>query len=142
MDRERGYITVGQNVPFLVSTETTDGGNTVQSIKRKDVGVSLTVTPHILRDMVVLQITQESRSVSDSTIASDIITNKRTLSTTVVVKDGETIVLDGLISHETRTTETGVPVLKDMPLVGNLFKSTSKEDDKKDLKVILKTSLL
>ena len=142
MDRERGYITVGQNVPFLVSKEITDGGNTVQSIERKDVGVSLSVTPHVLGDMVVLQITQESSSVSDSTLAADIITNTRTLSTVVVVKDGETIVLGGLISHETKTTESGVPLLKDIPVLGNVFKSTSKEDAQKDLKVIIKTTLL
>ncbi|WP_068717614.1 secretin N-terminal domain-containing protein [Vibrio tritonius] len=142
MDRERGYITVGQNVPFLVSKEITDGGNTVQSIERKDVGVSLSVTPHVLGDMVVLQITQEPSSVSDSTLAADIITNTRTLSTVVVVKDGETIVLGGLISHETKTTESGVPLLKDIPVLGNVFKSTSKEDAQKDLKVIIKTTLL
>lgn len=83
MDRERGYITVGQNVPFITSNEVTDGGNTIQQIERQDVGVSLEVTPHVIGDEIILTIAQESQSVTNSTIAADIITNKRTLQTVV-----------------------------------------------------------
>ncbi|HFQ5196587.1 TPA: type II secretory pathway protein, partial [Vibrio vulnificus] len=86
MDRERGYITVGDNVPFLTSKQQTDGGNTIQQIERKDVGVSLEVVPHVMDNFVVLQINQESSSVSDSSIAADIITKKRTLQTVVKVR--------------------------------------------------------
>lgn len=142
MDRERGYLTVGQNVPFLVSSEVTSGGNAVQRIERKDVGVSLEVTPHVLGGDVVLVINQESSSVTDSTVATDIITNKRTLTTTVVVRDGQTIALGGLISTENRQIESGVPGLKDVPLIGALFKSNSTNRVQKELKVILKTTIL
>ncbi|WP_075989454.1 secretin N-terminal domain-containing protein [Vibrio fluvialis] len=142
MDRERGYITVGQNVPFLVASEVTNGGNSVQRIERKDVGVSLEVTPHVLGGDVILVINQESSSVTDSTVAADIITNKRTLTTTVVIRDGQTIVLGGLISTENRKTESGVPVLKDVPLIGSLFSSESTNNVQKELKVILKTTIL
>ncbi|ENY6169536.1 secretin N-terminal domain-containing protein [Vibrio fluvialis] len=142
MDRERGYLTVGQNVPFLVSSEVTSGGNAVQRIERKDVGVSLEVTPHVLGGDVVLVINQESSSVTDSTVATDIITNKRTLTTTVVVRDGQTIALGGLISTENRQIESGVPGLKDVPLIGALFKSNSTNHVQKELKVILKTTIL
>lgn len=142
MDRERGYITVGQNVPFLVSNSTTDGGTSVQRIERKDVGVSLEVTPHVMGDDVILVINQESSSVTDSTIAADIITNKRTLMTTVAVKSGQTIVLGGLISDEKRNVESGVPVLKDTPLIGGLFRSTSTKNVQKELRVVIKSTVL
>ncbi|WP_350940579.1 type II secretory pathway protein [Vibrio metschnikovii] len=142
MDRERGYFSVGQNVPFLVASEVTSGGNSVQRIERRDVGVTLEIIPHVLGDQVVLQINQESSAVTNSTVASDIITNKRTLNTTVILQNGDTIVLGGLISTEKRDVETGVPVLKDIPLLGPLFRSTSTSDVNKELRMIIKTTVL
>lgn len=142
MDRERGYITVGDNVPFLTSKQQTDGGNTIQQIERKDVGVSLEVVPHVMDNFVVLQINQESSSVSDSSIAADIITKKRTLQTVVKVRDSQTIVLGGLISTEQRDSVSGVPVLMDIPLLGALFRSEGTENVKKELKVVIKTTIL
>lgn len=142
MDRERGYFSVGQNVPFLVSSEITAGGNAVQRIERRDVGVTLDIKPHILGDQVVLVINQESSAVTNSQIASDIITNKRTLQTTVVVENGETIILGGLISTEQRNVESGVPVLKSIPLLGRLFKSTTTNDVNKELQIVIKTTVL
>lgn len=142
MDREKGYITVGQNVPFLVSSESTDNGGTIQRIERKDVGVSLEVIPHVIGNDVVLIINQESSSVTNSAIASDIITNKRTLQTVVQVSDLQTIALGGLISNEERASVSGVPVLMDIPLLGALFRSESKSQIKKELKVVIKTTIL
>ncbi|NOI34052.1 type II secretory pathway protein [Vibrio cyclitrophicus] len=142
MDREKGYITVGQNVPFLTSSEVTDGGNTIQRIERQDVGVSLEVVPHVLGDDVVLIINQESSSVTNSAIASDIITNKRTLQTVVKVRDRQTIALGGLISSEERKSVSGVPVLMDIPFLGALFRSEGTSQIKKELKVVIKTTIL
>ncbi|MEZ9831818.1 secretin N-terminal domain-containing protein, partial [Vibrio cyclitrophicus] len=142
MDREKGYITVGQNVPFLTSSEVTDGGNTIQRIERQDVGVSLEVVPHVLDDDVVLIINQESSSVTNSAIASDIITNKRTLQTVVKVRDRQTIALGGLISSEERKSVSGVPLLMDIPLLGGLFRSEGTSQIKKELKVVIKTTIL
>lgn len=142
MDRERGYITVGQNVPFLTSTEATEGGNIIQSIERQDVGVSLEVVPHVINDEIVLQINQESQSVSNSSIASDIITNKRTLQTVVKVKDKQTIMLGGLISNDERTTQTGVPVLMDIPYLGALFRSDRTEKTQRELRIVIRTTIL
>ncbi|MEZ9582636.1 type II secretory pathway protein [Vibrio cyclitrophicus] len=142
MDREKGYITVGQNVPFLTSSEVTDGGNTIQRIERQDVGVSLEVVPHVLGDDVVLIINQESSSVTNSAIASDIITNKRTLQTVVKVRDRQTIALGGLISSEERKSVSGVPLLMDIPLLGGLFRSEGTSQIKKELKVVIKTTIL
>lgn len=143
MDRERGNISVGQNVPFLVSREITDGGNTIQQIERKDVGVTLSVTPHILASgEIVLQISQESSSVTNSTQAADIITNKRSISTVAKVKDGQTIALGGLVSDETRLSESGIPLLKNIPWLGRLFRSESSETVQRELTVMIKTVIL
>ncbi|EOU2464202.1 secretin N-terminal domain-containing protein [Vibrio navarrensis] len=142
MDRERGYLTVGQNVPFITSKQQTDGGSTIQQIERKDVGVSLEVVPHVMENFVILEINQESSSVTDSAAAADIITNKRTLKTVVKVRDSQTIALGGLISTEQRDSVSGVPVLMDIPLLGALFRSEGTESVKKELKVVIKTTIL
>lgn len=143
MDRELGHISVGQNVPFLVSTQTTDGGVQTQSIERRDVGVSLSVTPHVLGSgEVVLKISQESSSVTNSAQARDIITNQRSISTVARVSDGETIALGGLISNETRKSITGVPVLMNIPFLGRLFKSENESNSQKELMVFIKTVVL
>lgn len=143
MDRERGHISVGQNVPFLVSNEVSENGNTIQQIQRKDVGISLSVTPHVLSSgQVILKINQESSSVTNSTQASDIITNKRSISTVAKVMDGETMALGGLVSEEIRQSESGVPMLKDLPFIGRLFRSESKETVQRELTVLIKTQIL
>lgn len=140
MDREQGAISVGQNVPFLVAQDTTDGGRTTTRIERKNVGISLSVVPHILEDgKVILKINQESSSVTDSTVAADIITNQRSIQTTVSVTNGQTIVLGGLISEENRTSTNGVPVLQDIPFLGNLFKTHTENSVQRELTIMLKT---
>jgi general secretion pathway protein D len=143
MDREQGNISVGQNVPFLVSQEVTNSGNPVQQIERKDVGVTLRVVPHIVSsDEIILQITQESSSVTTSTQASDIITNKRLISTVAKVRNGQTIVLGGLVSDEERFFESGIPFLKDIPWLGRLFRSDRSEIVQRELTVMIKTLIL
>ncbi|WP_185745590.1 type II secretory pathway protein [Pseudoalteromonas sp. J010] len=139
MDREQGAISVGQNVPFLIAKEVTDAGKSITRIERKNVGVSLSVIPHILEDgTAILKINQESSSVTDSTTASDIVTNQRSIQTTVSVKNGQTIVLGGLVSEENRKSEDGVPVLKDVPVLGYLFKTESNNVVQRELTVMLK----
>ncbi|MEC6823614.1 hypothetical protein VXS02_09245 [Photobacterium piscicola] len=108
-------------MPFLVSSEVTDGGNTIQKIERQNVGVSLRVTPHIIGDTVLMNINQTSSSVSNSDIASDIITNNRQIQTVIQAKDGQSIILGGLVGEESRNNDRGVPILKDIPLIGSLF---------------------
>nr|WP_268874386.1 hypothetical protein [Photobacterium phosphoreum] len=141
-DREQGYITVGQNVPFLISTEVTDGGNTIQKIERQNVGVSLRVTPHIIGDTVLMNINQTSSSVSNSDIASDIITNNRQIQIVIQAKDGQSIILGGLVGEESRNNDTGVPILKDIPLIGSLFGSTSDREINNQLSVLIKVSII
>jgi len=143
MDREQGFISVGQNVPFLVSSEVTDGGSVVQQIERKDVGVSLYVTPHIIDDdHIIMNIRQTSSSVTDSTQASDIITNNRTISTVATFQDGQTIALGGLVSDEKKHVVSGIPWLKDIPFIGFLFRTTSTETIQRQLTVMIKVIVL
>lgn len=143
LDRESGHISVGQNVPFLVSKEVTDGGNSVQQIERKDIGITLSVTPHLLGNKnIILRINQESSSITNSTLASDIITNKRSISTVAKVKDGQTISLGGLVSEETRSSESGIPILKDIPIFGGLFRSRSNETVQREMTVLIKTKVI
>lgn len=85
---------------------------------------------------------QESSSVSNSAIASDIITNTRTLQTSVKIKNGQTIALGGLISNEEKKSVSGVPLLMDIPWLGELFKSTSTDEVQKELKIIMKITVL
>jgi len=143
MDRQEGRISVGQNVPFLVGTRTTDNGDTIQDIERRDVGVTLTVTPTVLGNgRVILNILQESSSVTASVVATDIITNNRSITTVAQVNDGESILLGGLISSETRSTKSGIPLLMDIPLLGWLFSFNSDEKVDKELTVMIKTTLI
>lgn len=143
LDRESGHISVGQNVPFLVSKEVTDGGNSVQQIERKDIGITLSVTPHLLGNKsIILRINQESSSITNSTLASDIITNKRSISTVAKVKNGQTISLGGLVSEETRSSESGIPILKDIPIFGRLFRSHSSETVQREMTVLIKTKII
>ena len=101
------------------------------------------MTPHILSSwQVILKINQESSSVTNSTQASDIITNQRSISTVAKMMDGETMALGGLVSEETRQSESGVPMLKDLPFIGRLFRSESKETVQRELTVLIKTQIL
>ena len=142
-NNEQGRISVGQNVPFLVSKEVTDGGNTIQQIERRDVGVSLSVRPFVLGDgRAMLNILQESSSVTSSSIAADLITNKREISTVAEVHTGQTIVLGGLVSEEERKSQTGVPLLKSIPLIGRLFRRDTTQSVQRELTVLIKTTIL
>lgn len=142
LDRSEGKISVGQNVPFITSTQATDSG-VLQSIERQDVGITLTVKPYVLGSgEIVLDVLQESSSVTQSTQASDIITNKRSISTTTRLQTGQSMLLGGLITTEDRETVSGVPLLMDIPWVGSLFKSKTKQKVNRELSVLIKATLI
>ncbi len=145
LDNAEAKIVVGQNVPFLTgsfSQATTTGGavNPFQTIERKDVGLTLKIKPQISEGgSVKLQIFQESSSVARATVsAQDLITNKRSLETTVVVDDGNTVVLGGLIEDSLSDNTQAVPLLGRIPLLGWLFKSNEKKKTKTNLMVFLR----
>jgi len=146
MDNQESSIIVGENIPIITGQSSSGGAGTSDpftTIEREDVGVKLIVTPSISEgDLVRLEIEQEISGVSPSTAGADIITTKRQIKTNVLADDGETIILGGLIRDDVQMSESKVPLLGDIPWIGNLFKSTSKEVTKQNLLVFLRPTIL
>lgn len=149
-DNHEAEISVGKNVPFVSGSYTSTGGgssnptNPFNTVERKDVGILLKVTPHVNDgDTVVMDIAQEISSVDD-TAASDngLVTNQRKINTQVMAASGEIIVLGGLIQDDVRTFERKVPILGDIPVLGNLFKSQSSNKAKTNLMVFIRASVV
>lgn len=149
MDNEEASIIIGQNVPFITGSYAqatgTNGAavNPFQTIERKDVGLSLKVKPQITEGGTVkLQISQEVSNVADKTNPAGIITNKRAINSTVLIDDGQTIVLGGLMDDQVTNGEQGVPGLSKVPVLGNLFKAQSREHVKTNLMVFLRPRIM
>ncbi len=150
LDNQEAYITVGQNVPFVTGayTNTGSGGtgvqNPFQTIERENVGITLTVTPHINDgDSVVLDIEQEVSSLTGlSSIASDLITNERKIQTKVLAGDGRTVVLGGLIKDNVQDGTQRVPVLGSIPLLGRLFRNDAVEVTKTNLLIFIRPTII
>ena len=153
MDNQEAKIVVGQNVPFRTGSTVTGSNGTTNpftTIQREDVGLTLQVTPHIHDGTSVrLEIHQEVSSVDQSSLktigasgSADIITNKRTIDTTVLASNKETIILGGLIRNQTQTNNSRVPLLGDIPILGHLFKSSNRTKDKLNLLVFLRPTVL
>ncbi len=147
LDNQESEIIVGQNVPFRTgqTTNTSAGlNNPFTTIERRDIGLTLKVTPTISDDgLVRLIVEQTTEDVADSIEdASDIITNKREIKTTVLADDGETIVLGGLIREDYRVNKSKVPILGDIPYLGRLFSSESRTMIKRNLLVFLRPTIL
>ena len=147
LDNQPASIVVGQNVPFRTGTFATDG-NTVQpftTIERRDVGLTMNVLPRINDgDTVRLDISQEVSSLVNANIegAADLITNRRSIETSVLAQSGSTIVLGGLITRDDLKSLQKVPGAGDIPLLGNLFKSRSSSNTRRTLFVFLKPTVL
>lgn len=143
MDNEEAFFIVGQEVPIITGTTTGDNNsNPFQTVERQEVGVKLKVTPQINEgDAVQLLIEQEVSSVSGAT-SVDISINKREIKTTVIVDDGGTIVLGGLIDEDVQESVSKVPLLGDIPVLGHLFKTTSTSKRKRNLMVFLKPTIV
>jgi general secretion pathway protein D len=148
MDNEEAEINVGQEVPFVTGSFTNTGSvggavNPFQTVEREQVGLTLKITPQINEgDAVLLEIDQEVSSLAQSTEAVDLITNNRTVTTSVIVEDGGTLVLGGLIQDELREREQRVPVLGSIPLIGALFRSTQRQLVKTNLMIFIKPTIL
>lgn len=147
MDNQESEIVVGQNVPFRTgqtATGTDGTTNPFTTIERQDVGLTLRVTPSISDgELIRLDIQQETSSIAPSNeSASDIITNKRQIKTSVLADDRETVVLGGLISENFTESEAKIPLLGDIPLLGVLFRSTTRDNTKQNLLVFLRPTIL
>jgi general secretion pathway protein D len=135
-DNQEASITVGSNIPFQTTTSTTDN-DTYNSYEYRDVGKTLKITPQINKDRLVrLNISLEV-SALESTTDYRPTTLKRTVETTVMVKDGRTVVIGGLIDDTFSQTEYKVPCLGDIPGLGWLFKTRSKGNEKTNLFVFI-----
>ncbi len=147
MDNQEAEIVIAQNVPFLTGSFTTassGASNPFQTIERQDVGITLKVTPQINEgNTIKLEIDQEVSNVAASSSSSgDLITNKRSITTSVLVEDGEILVLGGLIDDTLRDQVSKVPLLGDIPLLGWLFRSHSTTKEKQNLMVFMRPSIM
>lgn len=147
MDNQEASIVIAQNVPFLTGSFTTaaDGAsNPFQTVERQDVGITLKVTPQINEGSTIkLDIDQEVSNVSQAAASNGgIITNKRSITTSVLVEDGEILVLGGLIDDQLRDSVSKVPILGDIPLLGWLFRSHTTSNEKQNLMVFMRPSIM
>ena len=146
LDNQPAEIVVGQNVPFRTGSFVSQGITTTPftTIERADVGITLRVVPRIHEgETVRLEVSQEVSSLVGSVSgAADIITNRRSIQTSVLADDGQTIVLGGLISDDRLEVRSKVPVLGDIPIVGNLFRSRRESETRRTLFVFLKPTIL
>jgi general secretion pathway protein D len=137
-DNEEAEIQVARNIPFLTRQETSEAGIDYSNYEFKDVGVTLNITPQINQERFVrLKISQEVSQVVEQEVIGLPTTLKRLAKTTVIIKDGNTVVIGGLIEETGSEGTAGVPCFADIPLLGWLFKSVSKSDSKTNLFIFL-----
>ena len=143
LDNEEASISIGQEIPIITgSTLGNNNSNPFQSVDRKDVGIKLKITPQINEGNAVrLTIEQEVSSIAGAT-GADIVTNKRQIKTAVLVADGETVVLGGLMDEDIQESSQKVPVLGDIPILGNLFSSSATTKSKRNLMVFIRPKII
>jgi general secretion pathway protein D len=150
LDNHEASINVGQEVPFLTGSFATQGFQTgegqvnpFQTINRQEIGIKLNVTPHINEgDTIILDLSQEVSTLAPSSGAVDLITNKRTITTRVMVPDGSMLVLGGLTSDDLQEGVESVPGLSRIPLFGELFKYRTTSNVKRNLMVFIRPQIL
>ena len=152
LDNQEAYITVGQNVPFITGSYTNSGSsdgssNPFQTIERENVGITLSVIPHINEgDSVVLEIEQEVSNViigaSQISEAADIITSERKIKTKVLAQDSKVVVLGGLIEDSVQDGQQKVPILGDIPFLGRLFRTDSVSVSKTNLIIFIRPTII
>lgn len=149
LDNQEAEIIVGQNVPFKTgsyATNSSGADNPFTTVERKDVGISLKIKPYINEGSTLrLEVEQEVSDIAPSVSgvdSSDLITNKRALKSTILADDGEIIVIGGLIRDSVRTQQSGVPLLRDIPYLGALFRWTRDTQTKSNLMVFLRPTIV
>ena len=147
-DNEEATLNVGQEVPFVTGSYTNTGGNAgavnpFQTIQRQQIGVKLSITPQINEgDSMVLDISQEISNIAQSAAAVDLITNQRVVETTVIVDDGQILVLGGLLEDALRESDQRVPILGSIPVLGALFRARTTEKIKTNLMIFIRPTIL
>jgi general secretion pathway protein D len=141
-DNEEARITVGENRPYQTRSTTDVSGGTFESFEYRDVGKILKITPSVtegrlVRMKISLEVTSVDERATQTTSSTLPVTLKRTVDTTVIVRDSQTVVIGGLIDDTTSETEDKVPGLGDIPLLGWLFRDTSSSHEKTNLFIFL-----
>ena len=142
-NNQTAKITVGQKVPFITDTRTTETGQTINTIQYEEIGIILEVTPNINPDgLVILDIKPEiSTTTADTVPISEtlnaVVFATRSSQSRVAVKDGQTIVIGGLMQDKDTKSVSKVPLIGDIPLIGELFKRTRTEKEKTELLIFL-----
>jgi general secretion pathway protein D len=149
LDNEEASLTVGEEVPFptgsYANTNNSNSVNPFTTVNREEVGVMLKVKPQISKgDAVRLEIEQESSAVKTGTADSQLgaTTTKSTMQTNVMIQDGEILILGGLIEGTSGNSASKVPLLGDIPFLGNLFKSSTRDDRKKVLMMFIRPTII
>lgn len=146
LDNQQATLSVGQEIPITTGEAVSDNlDNAFRTVSREEVGVILDVTPQINEGgTVTLKITQETSSIAGPIIATstDLITNKREITTTALVDDGDVLVIGGLIDDQQFLREDKVPFLGDLPVAGNLFKTSSRSKMRRNLMVFIRPTIL
>jgi len=149
LDNSEAELTVGQEVPFITGSYTNSNNsssNPFQTIEREEVGVKLKVIPQINEgDAVRLEIEQESSSIAGTATSlgtADTVTNKRTITTNVMVGDGQLLILGGLMDDNFGITNRKVPLLGDLPILGGLFRNRNNNDDQRVLMMFIRPTIL
>ncbi|MDZ7627753.1 MAG: type II secretion system secretin GspD [Parvularculaceae bacterium] len=146
LDNEPATLSVGQEIPITTGEAVgNDFTNTFRTVSREEVGVILKVTPHINRGgTVTLKIDQESSNVAGQIIdtSTDLITNKRAITTTSVVDDGDILVIGGLVDQSEERSASKTPILGDAPIVGNLFRSSRRARSNRNLMVFIRPTII
>ena len=148
MDNEEAEIVVGQNVPFITGQYSSTGSgstpsNPYSTVERQDVGITLKIKPQINEgNAIKMDVVQEVSSIAASSIGVDLITNKRSIKTSVMIEDGQALVLGGLIKDDLLESEQRVPGLGDIPILGWLFKYKKIQKVKTNLMVFMHPMIL
>lgn len=146
LDNQEAEIIVGQNVPFVTgSTSSTSNSNPFTTIQREDIGTTLKVVPHVQDGKFIrLEVEQSTESVETRAVEgqADLITNKRSIKTQILAEDGEVIMLGGLIRDAVQESQSKVPFLGDIPIIGFLFRSSSESHVKQNLIVFLRPTVV
>ena len=143
LDNQEAEFVVGDNIP-VVTGSTDSEGDPFQTIERQDVGIALKILPQINGDNSIrMDLEQEISSVTDNTIdAVDVVTSTRKIVTSVNVRDGGLIALGGLMQDNQSESSRKIPLLGDIPIIGNLFKSQSNNVDKTNLMLFMRPRIL
>ena len=143
LDNQESYFIVGEEIPIKTTTSPGQGGNNpFTTLDRQEIGIKLKVTPQINEGNAVKLTIEQEVSGRAGEIEGNPIISKREIKTTVMAEDGATVVLGGLIDEDVQESESKVPLLGDIPVLGQLFRSTSTTKRKRNLMVFIRPTIM